>query len=439
VARIPVAAIYLALLFALNVYRAATQSFVIDEGYSYELYVGHVPFSLFRQYDANLHVMHTLLAWGAVKLFGLSELTFRLPSLLGCALYFSGVYRLSGLAFPDVFRRLMVAILLTANPLIEDHMSVGRGYGLALGLFAWAFCEAISAVPRLPWLAVLLALSVGANFTFLFPAAALLAMVAGVLLWKRGASFATIVRELLGPWLVLTFLILVMPFSRLEPGAFYYGIADLKTSLQMLIEHSVGGRPLLPILGLLVFGAGLVAAWVFRRTAIFGGGTFALTFAAVIVAHVVFGVLYPRARTGLYLVFLLLLCLVPLARWKVGAIALLVLSATMAQGIRVDRYMEWTFDANSRDVAAAIVAHHPSAAAPVRIACHLPVCQAVRLYTSMWRLGWADVQDVDTAAQGFDYYLLTGDVETEAASRGLRVIYKGPVSGVGLAIPGDTP
>ena len=438
-ARIPVAAIYLALLFALNVYRAATQSFVIDEGYSYQLFVGRQPFMLFRQYDANLHVLHTLLCWGSVKLFGLSELTFRLPSLLGCALYFSGVYRLAGLVFPDAWRRLVVVILLTANPLIQDHMSVGRGYGLALGLFAWAFCEAISALPRLPRLAVLLALSVGANFTFLFPAVALLAMVAGVLVWRRSAAIGTIVQELLGPWLVLTFLILVMPFSRLEPGAFYYGVADLKVALQVLIEHSVGGRPLPPILGVLMFGAGLVAAWVFRRAGTFGGGTFALTLAAVVAAHVVFGVLYPWARTGLYLVFLLLVCLIPLARWKIGAIGLLVLSVLMAQGIRVDRYMEWGFDANSRDVAAAIVARHPSGAEPVRIACHLPVCHALRLYTLMWRLGWADVQEVDASAQGFDYYLLTGDVETDAASLGLRVIYKGPVSGVGLAIPGGTP
>jgi hypothetical protein len=296
----------------------------------------------------------------------------------------------------------------------------------------------MSAVPRLPWLAALLALSVGANFTFLFPAVALLAVVAGVVVWQRGVSLSTVVQELVGPWLVLTFLILVMPFSRLEPGAFYYGVADLKVTLQVLIEHSVGGRPLPPLLGVAVFGAGLLAAWVFRRVGMFGGGTFALTLAAVVAAHVVFGVLYPWARTGLYLVFLLLVCLLPLARWKVGAIGLLVLSAAMAQGIRIDRYMEWAFDANSRDVAAAIVARH-SGAAPVRVACHLPVCHALRLYTVMLGMAWAEVQEAGAWEPGFDYYLLTGDVETDAASLGLRVIYKGPISGVGLAIPGDAP
>jgi hypothetical protein len=433
VARIPVAAIYLALLFALNVYRAATQSFVIDEGYSYQLYVGHQPFSLFRYYDANLHVLHTLLCWVSVRLFGLSELTFRLPSLLGCAVYFGGVLRLSGLLFPDGWRRLVVVIVLTANPLIQDHMSVGRGYGLALAFLVWAFCEAISATPRLPWLAVLLALSIASNFTFLFPAVALLAMVAGVLVWQRGVGMATVVQELLGPWLVVTFLILVMPFSRLEPGAFYFGAADLMGSLRSLAPPAVG----MALLAVACFVA-------FRRAAadafaLLAGGTLVLTIGGVVAAHVLFRVPYPQARTGIYLLFLLPLCLLPLARWQGGAMVLLALSVAMAQGIRIDRYAEWTFDANSRDIAAAIVARHGSSTAPVRVACRLPLCRALQLYTVMWKLGWADVQEVTSWAPGFDYYLLSGEVEREAASLGLHVIYYGPVSGVALAAAGDTP
>ena len=433
-ARSPIVQIYLTLLFALNVYRAATQSFVIDEGYSYQLYIGREPFWLFRQYDANLHVLHTLLCWGSVKLFGLSELTFRLPSLLGCALYFTGVYRLSGLVFSDWSRRLLAVVLLTANPLIQDHMSVGRGYGLALGFFAWAFCEALSGERR-PRIAVLLALSIASNFTFLFPAAGLLAMIAGVLMWQRGVSLTTVVQELLGPWLVLTFLLLVMPFGRLEPGSFYFGAADLKASLQSLAPLVLGA--------VLAIGACLMAVWGFRRgTDAFSrlaGGTFVLTVAAVVAAHVLFGVPYPQSRTGIYLVFLLPVCFLPLARWKSGAIALLALSAVMAQAIRVDRYTEWAFDANSRDIARTIVARHASSTVPVRIACRLPACRALQLYISMWELGWADVQEVTAWEPGFDYYLLTGEVQQEAASLGLRVVYYGPISGVALAAAGVAP
>ncbi len=422
-------------------YRAATQSFVIDEAYSYQLYIGREPFALFRQYDANLHVLHTLLVWFTVKAFGLSELAFRLPSLAGCALYFAGVRRLSEMVFADSWRRLLAVALLTANPLIEDHMSVGRGYGLALGFFAWAFCEACRALqdkPRLPLLAALLALSVASNFTFLFPATALVAALA-----VRG-SFAEWVRELAGPWLMLTFLILVLPFSRLEPGAFYYGADSLRLSWEVLARYSAGDHP---VPGGPIFAGAVLALWgsqfwlrpPFRRPvdwfAILASGTLLLTVAAVITAHALFGVLYPRARTGIYLLFLASLALLPLACWRIGAAALFFLSVAMAQGIRIDRYMEWTFDANSREIAAQIVERHASSAEPVRVACRLPVCRSVQVYAAMWKLDWAEVREVEAWEPGFDYYILAGDIEQQTEALGLRVVYRGPESGAVLAAP----
>ena len=440
-------AIFLAAMFALNVYRAVTQSFVIDEQYSYELYVGHEPFSLFRYYNANLHLVHTLLGWVSVQVFGLSELSLRLPSLAGCALYFAGVHRLSGIAFSDSWRRLLAVVLLTANPLIQDHMSVGRGYGLALAFFAWAFCDAVSRPARLPRLAVLLALSVASNLVFLFPALALIAMASGLSIWRREATISTIVQELAGPWLVLTFLILVMPFSRMEPNDFYYGLTDLADAVRILVGHSIGGQvsatlavsaaSALAVAGSLT--AFVMGGWRLRVAttdtfAVLAGGTLVLTAVAVIAAHVLFGVLYPFARTGIYLLFLLPLCLLPLARWKSGAILLLALSATMAQGIRIDRYREWDFDANARQIAEEIVARHPSAAGPVRVACFFPVCRAVRLYTVMWNVP-GEVEEVTSWEPGFDYYVFPEDAPPEDGTLGLGVIYRSPVSKAALAAP----
>ena len=71
--------------------------------------------------------------------------------------------------------------------------------------------------------------------------AALLVIVTLVLLRKR-SSFMSIVRELVGPWLVLTFLFLVLPFSRMEPGAFYFGKDTIPLSAQTLLELSLGDR-----------------------------------------------------------------------------------------------------------------------------------------------------------------------------------------------------
>ena len=343
--------VFLTVLFALNVYRAATQSFTTDEAYSWRLYIGAEPFNLFRQYDANLHVLHTLLTWASVKWFGLSEFTFRIPSLLACAVYFAAVYRLCGLAFGASPMFLLGACLLTLNPLIEDHMSVGRGYGLALACFAWAFAEALESLrneSRWPRVALWLAMSVAANLTFLFPAAALLAMIT-LALSRSGAPFITtftaLTRDLLGPWLVLTFLLLVIPFSNVVPGQFYFGADTIPLSAQTLLELSIGNRhlslTLVTVIAALALAGGAgaaVALWLRRAAgtdlALLATGTFTLTAGFVIASHVLLGVQYPLARTGLYFLFLLPLCLLPLARWSIGAGALALLCILMAQGIR---------------------------------------------------------------------------------------------------------
>ena len=442
------AVLFLTALFALNVYRAATQSFTTDEGYSWRLYIRPGPFNIFREYDANLHVLHTLLTWVSVRLFGLSELTFRIPSLLAGGAYFAAVYRLCVLALGESPMFLVGTCLLTLNPLIEDHMSLGRGYGLALAFFAWAFVEALESLKHQrcwPRLAIFLALSVAANLTFLFPVVALLAIVT-LLGLRTGSSFMVITRELLGPWLVLTFLFLVLPFSNMEPGQFYFGSDTIPGFAQTLLEPSIGDRhislTLVTAIAALAFaGCAGAAVVMWRRlaagtdVALLATGTFTLTACIVVASHVLLGVMYPFARTGLYFLFLLPLCLLPLARWRTGAGAVALLSMAMAQGIRADRYMEWPFDASSRDIIAQIQSRHTAGGPPVRILCIRPLGWALVLYRAMYRLDWISEIEWNRWERGFDYYVLHPGDRDRVAEFDLRELFTGPVSGTILAAP----
>jgi hypothetical protein len=442
------ALVFLSALFALNVYRAATQSFTNDEAYSWRLYIGVEPFNLFHRYDANLHVLHTLLTWASVKLFGLSELTFRIPSLLACAAYFAAVYRLCGLAFGASPMFLLGTCLLTLNPLIQDYMSAGRGYGLALACFAWAFAEALGSLRherRLARLAVWLSLSVAANLTFLFPATALLAMVTLVLL-RNQSRFTTITRELLGPWLVLTFLFLVLPFSQMVPGQLYFGTDTIRSSAQSLLEFSIGDRrvsiTVVTVIAALAFAGSAGAAvvlWLRRSAesdfALLTTGAFTLTACSVAASHVLFAVPYPWGRTGLYFLFLLPLCLLPLARWWSGAGALALLCVVMAQGIRTDRYMEWSFDASDRDIMARIESRHRADSRPVRILCSFPIATTLQMYRAMYHLDWISDIAMSRWERGFDYYVIGEDDGDKVAELALRKLSVGP-SGTILAVPG---
>ncbi|MEO5922897.1 MAG: hypothetical protein ABIR70_03630 [Bryobacteraceae bacterium] len=428
-ARIVIAA-YLLALFSFNVYRAATQSFTTDEIYSYKLYVGAVPFNLFHQYDANLHFLHTLATWGIVKLLGFSEFVFRLPSLAGCVLYFGAVYKLARRTTP------LAALLLTAHPLLEDHMSVGRGYGLALGFFAWAFVEAVAEVPRLTSIAVLLALSIGTNLTFLFPASAL---IAALILQRRDP----LLLRLTGPWIGLTALLLAIPLSNMQPGALYFGAARIPDSLRSLVEYPES-HAILPfkvvaaVTATILLGCACTAFWKHRFAAnqysFVSTATLSLTVLAVLASHYGFGMPYPYARTGLYFLFLVPLCLAPLAARRTPAIVLATAAIYVASYIRPNIYGEWAFDAAVPGILQTIEQQHTSGA-PVRIAASAPMDTVLGHYRTERGMDWITAIEPAQWQPGFDYYVLRAGDFNQIPLLGLKEISWDVQAGVKVAVP----
>src|SRR5277367_3346735 len=83
-------------------FRAATQSITIDEAFTWQSYLVN-PFGMIftAPYDANNHVLSTMLCWISIHLLGTSEFTLRLPSVLACAIYFVSVFRISTILFKN--------------------------------------------------------------------------------------------------------------------------------------------------------------------------------------------------------------------------------------------------------------------------------------------------------------------------------------------------
>jgi hypothetical protein len=425
------AAAFLIAMFALNVYRAATQSFVTDEAYSYSLYVGREPFNLFRQYDANLHVLHTFATWCSVRLFGWSELAFRLPTLIGCALYFAAVYRIAQ-------RTAWIAVLLlVANPLLEDHMSAGRGYGLALAWFAWAYLEVLREPVRLTRIAVFLSLSVATNLTFLFPAAGLMA----ALMWRNRSL---LLESLAGPFTVLTALMVALPFSNMAPGSLYYGAESIDVMLHVMTGASLGEDffpSAIRYAGAVILIAGCVAAAIYHdlrkeySATFFATATMTVTAAALVVSHVLLNVAYPWTRTGLYLLFLVPLCFLPLTRWKWVNLPLAAVGIYMALQINPRHYQEWDFDASNREIMDRIEQRHKEDRRPVRIAATSPTQFTFEMYRKIRGLDWIVAIDSGKWEPGYDYYVFT-DVDFERVkTMGLRELDWPLAPKVKVAIP----
>src|SRR6059058_5855335 len=74
-------------------WRAAHQSIVHDEAFSFLRFIDGPWSSLWSRYDAANHVLYSFLAKVCVTLFGLSELSLRLPSVLAGFFFMWGIFR----------------------------------------------------------------------------------------------------------------------------------------------------------------------------------------------------------------------------------------------------------------------------------------------------------------------------------------------------------
>ena len=177
----------IAALFLINVYRAATQSVTHDEGTMFEWMLAG-PWSLLLTSHGNHHVLSDFLCKFTISLFGLSEISLRIPTLLGGLLYFYAVYRLSLLLFGETFQFLLSVAFLCLNPFVLDYLVCARGYGLSLGFFFYALYLLARHVqepsPRLlNKSGAALGISIGCNVIMIFPGAALVASFLAMLLW----------------------------------------------------------------------------------------------------------------------------------------------------------------------------------------------------------------------------------------------------------------
>src|SRR4051812_8289840 len=200
-------------VFALCIYRAATQSFTIDESFTFLHYVDVKLGDALVDYSANNHVLQTLLMRVFRGVLGRSEIVLRIPTLIGTLLFLTATYRIA-VASLGPRRILPLALLLmTLNPLVLDLLVAARGYALALGLSWWSFYLSWEALelksPTRLWVAGICAgLAITANLVFVIP----LAMWGLLLLplYTRRERFWQLIDSFAGPAIVIPFVLLLI-------------------------------------------------------------------------------------------------------------------------------------------------------------------------------------------------------------------------------------
>ena len=446
-----IAVLLLVCLFAVNIYRAATQALTVDEAFTYHLYLSKDLHTILNDYNANDHVLFTLLAKWSVNHFGNSEFAIRLPSLLGGLLYLVVVYRLSKMLFGSGWLFLLAVAILTMNPFILDFLSIGRGYGMALAFWMYALycCFRFRQEDDPKYLVragVATGLAIAANLTLLFPSLALLAVM-GLRYIRQPWR---IIDRLLIPAVVTAFIFLVIPLTHVTTNAFYVGVTTLREALEIIVSACFTAKSTMiqpvqdwilymavPLVAVVLVFCLLAIKW--RDEQAMGiAAILAFALVQIVAAHRFAGLLYPYRRTGLYLVpiftLLWLLAVRDIDRWPrvqiLAAVPLFLCVALFAMQASVTTYDEWAFCGSSKKVAALL---NQDGARRVGASWFLE--QSLNYYRD--RLPISSMQPVTRAPLDLDYdhfVLLPNDYEV-VQKRGLKVVFKDEESGVLLAVP----
>ncbi len=401
----------LAAIFAVNIYRAATQGIIIDEAFTYQHFVAPPLAQVMTTYDLNHHILNSLLAKVTTGLFGVSELTLRIPSLFGGLIYLLAARAIVLYVFSAEWA-LAAFALLSLNPFVLDYLSAARGYGLALGFLV----SALWFLLRRKWYSagICLGLTIGSNLSFLYPIAGLLTMAALVDTTKK--SFGSFLERVVVPLVVLPFVLYVVPISHADPQQFVYGSPTLLDAFHEFITTTFFRKtwkpewvvPSTEILGALVLVAGAVACvsilrnkWdtPVDRLILLNGGGMLVCLAVTWLAHVTINTGYPFTRTGVYWPVMLTLGGVALTDrftgirilcWPAWALAALYLAGFVYE-FEVGYYQEWRYDAASKRIAQLILAK--GGRGTVRIACTDWLRHSLLFYRNQYHANWDVIGD----------------------------------------------
>jgi hypothetical protein len=310
------AAVVIALVrFAWCCYRAAHQSVTIDEAYSFHRFLSGPWSDIYSKYDAGNHVLYSILAKLSIQVFGLSDVSLRLPTLVAGLFLTLGIFHVLRLTTTPLIRWLAF-IALILNPLLLDFSVAARGYGLSLAFLIWAIDFAIRR--RYWWCGILLGLAVSANLTIAFPAAGLML---AILVLEDGAwagrfrSLAVVVASAE----TIFFAICFEAVRSASRDDFYFGYPTIFRSVSDLVRESfhvtgrgglLGDAKLTPLMvyGILPLIAICMVAALVRgsgnRRSLFPFVTLAGAVIVIVVAHYAVDLPYPANRTGPHIVVL---------------------------------------------------------------------------------------------------------------------------------------
>ena len=467
----------------------------MDEAYTYLSFVAPPLRQILTTYSPNHHVLYSLLAKASVQLFGASELSLRIPALLGGLLCLAAILQVSRALFGTGWMMLLSICLVALNPMIFDYMSQARGYGLALGFYLFGVLFSVRVLELKPatrnnlWLpaaGVALGLSLAANIAFGIPVAALDLLVVAAAGRLPGGTPWKNVFWLFAPEITVFSAIAASPLIHADRRAFIGGFTSIFQALNNFaiscVIHDWDGNGvwtrqvnvwtsewLYPAFRIVVLMVPVIVVFLFvmrlwhrvvSRSSlnIFGlppndlwllvfGGSFVLAIIMLIVAHSVAGAPYPFARMVMYCWPLLAftICLLierfrhgnMLARVFSALLLLFCLVMTIQSGLQFDLdHFGWLeYSAGSKQVADFIRQREARAEHEVNISTSGSLYACLDFYRSTYSMRQWRLRGLSDSAPGSDYIVLDVFDAPRGIPQGYRQIWRDPLSRAVIAIP----
>jgi hypothetical protein len=389
--------------FVWAVARACVQSITMDEADTYLTWVGRAqPFQWYPA--ANNHLLNSALMRVSTGVFGLSQLTVRLPALLGAAIYISVCVFICTLLYKRSASQLVLFVCLVYNPFVFDFLVAARGYGMANGFLVCAVAIPAAGILRKTSpirisaaCSVFVALSFTANFSLAFVDLGVLAMMFWWTCRRYGFSPRLLAAAIL-PGAAITVVLPLSTILRWPHGEFVEGVRTLRDSFGTVIHWSLFelnpevASPLMfqimrrlehPLLWTL---AGVVlwklvllllhrqeirdesSRWLEELAVVLASAIFLAT-SAHWLAFRIFGLLLPYNRIALFYV--------PMLTLFVGAISAIPIESRMSQvldwlgrsafslialhfllSMRLTYFGEWKYDADIRSAYAKLASYN---------------------------------------------------------------------------------
>lgn len=220
-------------LFTYLLLRVFVTDTLHDELATYFFYIYHGDFyGETIEWDANNHLLNSLLGRWLYLAFGDYFPIFRLPNALAFVLYFFGIRKLVKEIKTPFFNSLAL-IALTCIPFVFEYFGYCRGYGLSMAFLIWVFIFVKKYSSSYHWkdllfVYVFLILAISANLTLINTALLTGTYLGIITIFKKPFKLRNYLKHI---FISIVFLVGLLPFIRFSlqlkiGGALYYGGLD---------------------------------------------------------------------------------------------------------------------------------------------------------------------------------------------------------------------